>query len=137
MGLDFAGLSIELAYDEPMQGHGHGKPVARPWFFCPKCGRRCRHIYLAQMACRICAKLDYTCRHRNRSIPGYNRLLRLRRKIGASPQPFTPIAPRPKTHLRYNRIATEIGELEARLIGHLRADINDVLEHRIKVRKIK
>ena len=24
MGLDFAGLSIELAYDEPMQGHGHG-----------------------------------------------------------------------------------------------------------------
>ena len=137
MALELAGISLELTYDEPMHGHGHGKPVTRPWFLCRVCGRRCRHIYLRQMACRICSKLDYACRHRNRSIPGYNRVLSLRRKIGADLQLFSPIAPRPKTHLRYKRIAEEIGELETRLVGHLRTDINDVLERRIKLRGLK
>jgi len=137
MDLVRLGASVELAYDTPITGHRHGKPVRRAWFLCPKCGRRCRHIYLDHMACRICARLDYSSRHRNRSVPGYNRLLCLRRKIGASPQPFTPVAPRPRTHLRYNRIAAEIGELEARLITHLRTDINDVLARRIKLRGIK
>jgi DNA invertase Pin-like site-specific DNA recombinase len=37
----------------------------------------------------------------------------LRRKIGADLRPFTPIASRPRNHLRYHRIVAEIRQLEA------------------------
>jgi hypothetical protein len=46
-----------------------GSPIAivwddrpRPWFECPLCKRRCRHVYLHRtIACRICSgPLDYT-----------------------------------------------------------------------------
>src|SRR5262245_14197125 len=31
---------ISVTWDEPMRG------VGRPWFECPACGQRCRHVYL-------------------------------------------------------------------------------------------
>ena len=122
---------IELVWDETIPG------LKRAWYVCPVCGRKCRHIYLTSMACRICSGLDYSSRHRHRSIPKFNRLLYLRRKVGVSLQPFTPIPKKRCGAPRYNRIAREICELEARLIGYLRTDINDTLERRIKLRKIK
>jgi hypothetical protein len=88
------------------------------------------------MACRQCSGLDWACRHRNRSIPGYNRLLSLRRKIGAELSPFTPLPTSPSKATRKRKIVAEIGQLEARLIGHL-AGINNVLERRIKLRGLK
>ena len=123
-------LNIELAWDEDLPG------VKRAFYVCPKCGRRCRHIYLDYMACRICAKLDYASRHRYRTVPGYNRLLSLRAKIGAELAPFTPLPTLSPQATRKRKIAAEIGELEARLIGHL-AGINNALERRIKLRGLK
>ena len=64
----------------------------------------------------------------------------LRRKIGVSSEPFTPLPRDPplrRHYERYDRIVAEIGELEAKLIGHLRRDVNDVLERRIKLRGLK
>jgi hypothetical protein len=58
-------------------------------FICPRCGRGCYRIYDADgWACRKCHRLDYPSRHRNRSIPGLNRLLYLRRRVNASGYPF-------------------------------------------------
>jgi hypothetical protein len=33
-----------------------------PWFECPACGRRYKHLYLGVLLCRTCCRLDYTCR---------------------------------------------------------------------------
>jgi len=45
-------------------------------------------------------------------FPNYHRLKRLRRKIGASPAPVSPIEPRPKSQLR-----TDVAEVFAKTIG--------------------
>jgi hypothetical protein len=94
----------------------------------------CCHVYLRQLACRRCSRLDYSSRHLHRSVPGLNRLRYLRRKLGLELRPFAPIPPRPSSHTRYNRIVAEIRALEAGLVGHLRADINDVLARRLRIR---
>jgi hypothetical protein len=44
---------------------------ARPWFLCAACGRRCEHLYLNELACRICCGLDCACRHLHRTSPGF------------------------------------------------------------------
>jgi hypothetical protein len=102
-------------------------------FICPACQRDCYRVYEAgagAWACRRCHGLDYASRHLHRSIPGYSRILYLRRRIGAEPRLFSPIVPRPKHHTRYHRIVAEIRALEARLLGHLRHDVNGVVEKR-------
>ena len=68
-------------------------------------------------------------------MPGYSRLVYLRRKLGLDPRPFRAIPPRPLKHCRYWRIVTEIRQLEARLVGHLMVDVNDVLERRLRKAK--
>src|SRR5215831_1151129 len=123
------GTPILVVWDEPMAG------VGRCWFECPVCARRCRHLYLRQLACRRCSRLDYSSRHLHRSVPGYGRLLYLRRKLGLELRPFAPIPPRPSSHVRYHRLVAEIHALEVGLVGHLQTDINDVLARRI--RKLK
>ena len=65
------GNSILVTWDEQ----------ARAWFECPACGRRCKHLYLDALACRICCRLDYASRHLHRSVPGVHRVMRWRRKI--------------------------------------------------------
>jgi hypothetical protein len=52
-------------------------------------------------------------------------------------EPFSEIPPRPKSHTRYHRIAAEIEAIVARLVAHLRADINDTLARRIKLRGLQ
>src|SRR5215471_6345330 len=54
------GNSILVTWDEQ----------ARAWFECPACGRRCKHLYLDALACRICCRLDYASRHLHRQVPG-------------------------------------------------------------------
>jgi hypothetical protein len=50
------GSPIATVWDKPIPGR------PRPWFECPLCKRRSRHVYLHRMiACRICSgPLDYT-----------------------------------------------------------------------------
>ena len=116
-----------------VRSHTH---LPLPVFVCLACNRVCYRLYElgGVWACRKCHRLDYACRHRHRSIPGYNRILYLRRKIGAELRPFSEIPPRPRSHTRYHRIVAEIRALEARLIGHLRTDVNDALERRVRPR---
>jgi hypothetical protein len=76
-GVSIDGTRLALAWDAPMEG------VERPWFVCPGCGRRCRHMYLRdRVACRQCLRLDYASRHLRRQTPGVGRVERLRRKLG-------------------------------------------------------
>jgi hypothetical protein len=57
-------FEVSLLWDNPMLG------VSRPWFACPTCGRRCRHLYLRDIiACRSCNRLDYASRHLRRQTP--------------------------------------------------------------------
>jgi len=65
---------------------------ALPWFECPRCRRRCRHIFLDELACRKCLRLDYASRHLRRQTPGVGRVERLRRKLGGcDTRPFAPL----------------------------------------------
>jgi hypothetical protein len=100
------GNPIPIVWDEPMPG------VGRPWLECPRCGKRRRHIFLDEFACRKCLRLDYASRHLHRQTPGVHQVARLRRKIGADPRPFAPLPEH--RHTRYNRIADEIRALEFR-----------------------
>jgi hypothetical protein len=81
-------------------------------------------------ACYRCHHLTHASRHRNRTIPNWHRLLRLRRKINVDPTPFSAIAPRPRNARRYWRIVREIRAIEQSLLGDLRAGVCDVLERR-------
>ena len=109
---------------------------AVPWFLCPGCSRRCRHLYVPEFTCRICCRLDYSSRHVSRTVPGLHRITWLRRLIGVDQRPFAPIPGRPRSHTRYNRIAAEIQLLEHGLVGYL-AGVNRDLQRRIRVRKSK
>src|SRR5262249_42331201 len=106
-----------------------------PVFVCPRCGKdRYRlHEVDGVWACRECHKLDYSSRHTNRSVPGLARLLLLRKWIGASPQPFSPLPEPPRRKRHY---VAEIAALESGLIKHL-GSVNSDLKRRIKSRKAK
>ena len=108
---------------------------ARPWFLCPACRRRCKHIYLDELACRICCGLEYACRHLHRTVPGLHRVMKLRRMIGVEQPPFAPLPWRPRHHKRFHRIMAEIRTLEIRLVEHL-GGINRDLAGRARLRGI-
>ena len=117
------GNSILVTWDEQ----------ARAWFECPACGRRCKHLYLDAIACRICCRLDYASRHLHRSVPGVHRVMRWRRMIGVDPHPFAAIPERPKHHIRFHRIVARIRVEENKLVGHLSGVTRD-LERRARLR---
>ena len=61
-------------------------------FICGRCGRGCYRIYDRDgWACRRCHRLSHPSRHKNRMLTGWHRLMFLRRKISASPVPFSAI----------------------------------------------
>jgi hypothetical protein len=107
---------------------------ALPWFECLRCARRCRHIFLPEIACRKCLRLDYASRHLHRQTSSVHQVARLRKKLGADPRPFAPLPERPRSYTRFHRIAAEIRALEFGLVGQL-GEINRVLERR--ARKLK
>lgn len=104
-------------------------------FTCPSCGRDAYKLHSVGgvWACRQCHLLTYSSRHRCRTIPGLSRLRYLRRRIGASAEPFSPLPanPKPRTSVREHlRLAREIRRLEQALIEHGRRDVCEVLEKR-------
>ena len=72
------------------------------WFLCPSCRRRCRFVYLPDLACRRCCGLDWSSRHRSRTVPGLHRIRWLRQKIGADPRPFSSLPKRPAFVIEVN-----------------------------------
>ena len=117
------GNSILVTWDEQ----------ARAWFECPACGRRCKHLYLDTLACRICSRLDYASRHLHRSVPGVHRIMRWRRMSGIDPHPFAAIPKRPRHHARFHRIVARILLEERALLGHLQTVTHD-LQRRARLR---
>ena len=124
----------------------NGNPVlvvwadwALPWFECPQCGRRCRHVYLLDpIACRRCHHLDYASRHLYRQTPAVHRVARLRRKLGADLRPFAPLPARPpgRSKAYHERLVAKIQAEEQTLVEHLGSIVHD-LRRRIRVRKAK
>jgi hypothetical protein len=99
-------------------------PWRRSWFECPKCGRRCRHLYLGQLACRTCCGLDYSSRHVARWAPGVRSVVRWRRQLaryGVPAQPFAPIARIKGSRQRIHQIVRRILKAEAILLGDFHA----------------
>jgi hypothetical protein len=110
--LTIAGTLLTIVWDEPM-------PMChRPWFVCPQCKRRCRHLYVpASLACRTCHQLDYA----GQRPPGlYSReLVQLRKSINEDVRPFLPI---PKwKRIRDPKICKAIDREERALLDRLRA----------------
>jgi len=128
------GTRVPVTWDEPMPG------VGRPWFECPACGRRCRHVYLREaIACRRCHRLRPAVRHLRRQMPGVGRVERLRRKLGGCDvRPFAPLPARRRGCSRayHDKLVAMIHAEEAKLLGHLSCVVHD-LDRRIRVRKAK
>ena len=137
--LQWGGKGCQLARHTPdILVNGNRIPIVwdeqgRPWFGCPACGRRCKHLYLDELACRICGGLDYASRHLHRTVAGVHRIRRLRRRIGVDRWPFASMPGPPRHHTRFHRIAAEIRTLERGLVGHL-GGINQDLERRARLR---
>ena len=93
----------------------HGAPL----LICPRCGHERFHLHYVRgaWACRVCHNLRYPSRYFARKVP-WTRLAWLRRRIGASPEAFTPLPPMRLQARRYWRLAREIRELEEALIKH-------------------
>lgn len=129
------GTCITIVWDEPMPG------VGRPWFECPVCGQRCRHVYFRDtIACRRCHCLRHAVRHLRRQMPGVGRVERLRRRLGnCDAQPFAPLPPRirpGRSRAYHEKLVAMIHAQEAELIGYLQTVTRD-LERRIRVRKAR
>jgi hypothetical protein len=106
-------------------------PVAVVTFGCPVCDADRYKLYFKNglWACAACHGLDRSSRHRHRSIRGLYKLAQLRRRIGADPTPFTPIAPKRINARNFWRDVIEIRRIEASLAG-IAADNAQVLESR-------
>jgi len=101
----------------------------RPYFEC-RCGRRVKHLYFPEIACRVCLRLEPACRHTFRSVPGIHRLLRWRRMIGA-PALWSAIPDRPGA--RHRRLVALIRAAEEKLLAHMDRVARDV-ERRARLR---
>ncbi|WP_284265490.1 hypothetical protein [Bradyrhizobium iriomotense] len=111
--------------------------LKRPWFLCPRCQRRCRHLYFDEIACRTCCAggLDYASRHVHRSTPGVHRIARWRRQLvglGVDARPFEPL-PMNSRSTRVRRLVAKIIAEENALIGHL-GGVNRDLHRRARRR---
>jgi len=93
---------ISLVEDQPMSG------VPRLWFECPACQKRCRHLYLPELRCRLCLALEHSSRHVWPSNAG--RIARLKRLSG-NPQ---------RRRGRYWRLSARIARGVAKLAVSLR-----------------
>jgi hypothetical protein len=100
----------------------------RAWLICPRCRSRRRHLYLPEIACRVCLDLRYSCRHGvTRRLRILVHIARWRRLIGANPKPFSPIKRNPHGRRRYQDRVRLIRLAEGMLLGQL-AEINDAAE---------
>ena len=113
----FAGVErvIGLLQDEDLPG------VPRIWFECPSCRRRARHLYIPELQCRRCLRLEHRVRHAGRfgdsgRFGNLGSIAGARRRLNVDEQPFAPI-PRPqRRRARYWRLAQQIAEQEDKLL---------------------
>ncbi len=86
----------------------------RPWFRCPRCGRRVAKLYGgASFLCRQCHGLAYRCQSETFVDRCFRRANKLRARLGGGPGIYSDL-PKPKwmRWSTYDRLAGEISELE-------------------------
>jgi hypothetical protein len=103
-------------------------------FVCPSCAGRCRHLYSlgGSIACRCCHGLVYSGRV-HRASAAADRVIRLRRQLGVSLQPFTALPSRKSKLSRAIERAED--EMIARLHGSLHRVAASVKARRAGVRR--
>lgn len=87
----------------------------RPFFLCPKCGRRIIKLYgISRFLCRTCNNLIYPSQRERWSDRALRKANRLRTKLGGNPGMASSIAPRPRYmhHRTYEQITDGIHEAE-------------------------
>ena len=123
-----SGQRVLVTWDEfPFAG-------VRAWFACPQCSTRVKHLYFGPLVCRRCAGLEYACDHQHTIVPGLRAAMKLRRRLGISPYPFSEIPKRPRHHVRYYRLVAALLVEEQALRAHLRG-VNGDLQRRKARRK--
>jgi hypothetical protein len=69
----------------------------RPWFICPDCEKRKTVLFRARyFRCATCLGLTYATLNESKADRPFNRLIRLRRKLGGSESIYDPFPPKPK-----------------------------------------
>lgn len=109
--------------------------IARLVVLSPQCGSRVKHLYFDALVCRYDAGLQYACEHQHTTGRGVGRVMKLRRRLGISPYPFSEIPKRQRHHRRYYRFVARLLLEEAALLKQPRTVTRD-LDRRIRVRKI-
>ncbi|MSQ47311.1 MAG: hypothetical protein EXR78_02810 [Deltaproteobacteria bacterium] len=90
----------------------------RFWFTCPRCGRRCRVVYLppasTRVGCRLCLSLRYQSQSRSSLAQYWRTITQLRRRLGMRDaytpcHPFSsPFRPRGMHYRRYARLVHKL-----------------------------
>ena len=69
----------------------------RPWFLCPRCGRRAAILYAGQyFYCRVCRDLAYPSENEGRLDRLYRQANKIRRRLNCEPGALNPINIPPK-----------------------------------------
>lgn len=100
---------------------------ARPWFLCPRCGRRVARLYLRDLfACRQCHRLNYASQQASKASAALDRSLLLRKAVGANEGPLMLGAewiekPKGMHGLTFARKLERVKQADARFMGMLGA----------------
>ena len=89
---------------------------SRPWWFCPRCGRRCAILFGGRrFLCRHCHDLRYRSQSETKSERLLRKAERIRARLGGSGVVFDSFPPKPKgMHWRtYYRLRDEAEEAKA------------------------
>lgn len=124
-----ARLEVEVFWYSPLP------VIERPHFICPACRLGAYHLYLEAFRCRRCAGLDYSSRHINRHTPQIARLARLRKKINASPEPFSGLPALMSLRPSRRKLVARILVLEQGVLASMAA-VGDDLEARLRRGKL-
>jgi len=96
---------------------------ARPYFLCPHCGRRVAKLYAPahRFLCRRCHDLAYRCQRENAAFRAKRRGAKIRRRLGGSGAPLSPLPPKPKGMQweTYDRLVMAVVREDSRVMDSL------------------
>lgn len=102
----------------------------RPWWSCPKCGKRIAVVYGAgkHFACRHCYQLAYGSSRESHSDRALRKAQNIRQKLGGSASLMEqfPVRPKGMHHDTYWRLATQYREAENMSLAALTARLDGV-----------
>jgi hypothetical protein len=117
------GRTVELPVDLVRTPCGWGG--SRPWFLCPRCGRRVALLYLGAggaFACRHCERLAYQSQRETDEGRTARRIETIRRRLGWTPGFLNGEGPRPKW--MHRRTFERLRAAHAAAVGEVIADMD-------------